>query len=99
ARGSFVLRAVRRGRPMRGAGLRARPPLVYWPGAMLDCIHRVWALRQEGVAAFFTIDAGPQVKVLCAPADEDRVVAALRAVPGVERVLACGPGAGVEVVG
>src|SRR5207249_4993920 len=52
----------------------------------------------ERVAAFFTIDAGPQVKVLCAPADAARVAAALEAVPGVERILACGPGRGAEVI-
>jgi len=31
------------------AGLAARPPLLYWRGATVDCIHRVWALREEGV--------------------------------------------------
>ena len=44
-----------------------------------------------------TIDAGPQVKVLCEPADAERIATALRDVPGVERVLTCAPGAGAEV--
>ena len=83
---------------MHAAALAARPPLVYWRAATVECMHRVWALRAEGVAAFFTIDAGPQVKVLCAPADAARVAAALEAVPGVERILACGPGRGAEVI-
>ncbi len=83
---------------MHAAALAARPPLVYWRAATVECMHRVWALRAEGVAAFFTIDAGPQVKVLCAPADAARVAAALEAVPGVARILACGPGRGAEVV-
>jgi diphosphomevalonate decarboxylase len=61
-------------------------------------VHRVWALRAEGTPAFVTIDAGPQVKVLCAPADASGVADALRAVPGVERVLTCAPGGGAEVV-
>jgi mevalonate pyrophosphate decarboxylase len=30
-----------------------------------------------------TIDAGPQVKVLCEPADAPRIASALRDVPGV----------------
>ena len=83
---------------MHAAALAARPPLVYWRAATVECMHRVWALRTDGVAAFFTIDAGPQVKVLCAPADAARVAAALEAVPGVTRILACGPGRGTEVV-
>ena len=83
---------------MHAAALAARPPLVYWRPATVECIHRVWALRAEGVAAFFTIDAGPQVKVLCAPADAQRVAAALEAVPGVERIVTCGPGRGAELI-
>ena len=83
---------------MHAAALAARPPLVYWRPATVECIHRVWALRAEGVAAFFTIDAGPQVKVLCAPAEAQRVAAALEAVPGVERIITCGPGRGAELI-
>ena len=83
---------------MHAVGLAARPPLLYWRGATVDCLHRVWALRAEGVAAFFTIDAGPQVKVLCPPGAAPRVAAALTDVGGVERVLTCGPGGGAEVV-
>ncbi len=82
---------------MHAIGLAARPPLLYWRGATVECVHRVWALRAEGVRGYVTIDAGPQVKVLCEPADAPRVAAALREVPGVERVFSCAPGAGVEV--
>jgi diphosphomevalonate decarboxylase len=84
---------------MHAIGLAARPPLLYWRGATVECVHRVWALRDEGTPAWVTIDAGPQVKVLCAPADAARIAAALRDVPGVERVLTCAPGAGAEVRG
>jgi diphosphomevalonate decarboxylase len=69
---------------MHAVGLAARPPLLYWRGATIECIQRVWALRAEGTAAFVSIDAGPQVKVLCAPADQGRVAEGPR-VPGVER--------------
>lgn len=82
---------------MHAIGLAARPPLLYWRGATVECVHRVWSLRAEGVRGWVTIDAGPQVKVLCEPSDADRIAAALRDVPGVERVLTCAPGKGVEV--
>ena len=82
---------------MHAVGLAAEPPLFYWRGATVDCIHRVWALRAEGTRAYVTIDAGPQVKVLCEEGDGPRVADTLRDVPGVERVLTCVPGGGVEV--
>jgi diphosphomevalonate decarboxylase len=83
---------------MHAVGLGARPPLLYWRGATVECIHRVWALREKGTPAYVSIDAGPQVKVLCAPADAGRVAEALGPVPGVQRVLTCAPGRGVELV-
>src|SRR5207249_15333 len=86
--------------PSGGAvsGRAARPPLLYWRGATIECMHRVWALRAEGTAAFFTIDAGPQVKVLCQTAAAERVMEVLRDTPGVERILTCAPGGGAEVL-
>jgi diphosphomevalonate decarboxylase len=84
---------------MHAVGLAARPPLLYWRGATIECVHRVWELRADGTPAFITIDAGPQVKVLCAPADASLVAGALAAVPGVERVLTCMPGRGAQVIG
>ena len=83
---------------MHAVGLAARPALLYWRGATVECLHAVWALRTAGTAAFCTIDAGPQVKVLCASTDALRVAAALRTIPGVERVLTCAPGGGAEVI-
>jgi len=83
---------------MHAVGLGAEPPLLYWRAATVECLHRIWALRAAGTSAYVTIDAGPQVKVLCDPAGEDRVRAALTDVPGVERVFACKLGGGAEVV-
>jgi diphosphomevalonate decarboxylase len=72
--------------------------LVYWNAATLACLETVRALQAEGVDAFFTIDAGPQVKVICPPGDEPRVVDALSNTDGVEAVLASGIGSGAALV-
>jgi diphosphomevalonate decarboxylase len=82
---------------MHGLALSARPGLVYWNGTTVTLVHAVRALRQGGTAAYFTIDAGPQVKVLCQAADAATVRTALAAVPGVERLIDSGPGGPVEV--
>ena len=75
--------------------LGATPPFTYWQPATVALMHAVWDLRASGVEAYLTMDAGPNVKVLCQPADEPAVEAALRAVPGVKSLIACGPGPGV----
>jgi len=76
----------------------SRPPVVYWNAATLACLERVRELQAQGVAAFFTIDAGPQVKVVCLPGDESRVVDALSNTEGVESVLTSGIGMGAARV-
>ncbi len=83
---------------MHAAGMAARPGVLYWNGRTVDLIHTVRALRGEGVQAYFTIDAGPHVKVLCRAADAERVSAALAVVPGVRDTLVCSPGPGVQMV-
>jgi diphosphomevalonate decarboxylase len=83
---------------MHAVTLAARPPLLYWSPATVAAMEAVRALRRDGCQAYFTIDAGPQVKVLCTATDADRVAATLEAVPGVLRILRCSLGAGVEVL-
>jgi diphosphomevalonate decarboxylase len=80
---------------MHAAALAALPPLVYWNGATVECLHAVRKLRAAGVPVFFTIDAGPQLKAVCAPGARTEVERTLRAVPGVLELLtsALGPGA------
>jgi diphosphomevalonate decarboxylase len=55
-------------------------------------------LRRRRVEAYFTIDAGPHVKVLCASADAPAIESALRAVPGVMSTLVAAPGPGARLV-
>ena len=77
--------------------LSTRPALVYWNRGTLAVIHAVAALRRTGTGAWFTIDAGPQVKVLCAPRDAQDVRAHLLDTGGVLRVLVTGPGPGAAL--
>ena len=83
---------------MHAVMMSARPGLVYWNGATVECIRRVRKLRADGVPAFFTVDAGPQVKAVCTPGAFDRVAAELGAIEGVQQVLASGLGEGSRVV-
>jgi diphosphomevalonate decarboxylase len=82
---------------MHAAAMSAQPPLVYWNGATVECLHAIRRLRAGGVPVFFTIDAGPQVKAVCAPGARPQVEAALRALPGVLELLTSRLGPGAEL--
>jgi diphosphomevalonate decarboxylase len=85
---------------MHATAMAADPPILYWNPATIAALARVRALRLDSPAtqAFFTIDAGPHVKVLCGAADAERVAAALASVPGVLRTLIAAPGPGARIV-
>ncbi|MDG2375544.1 MAG: diphosphomevalonate decarboxylase [Woeseiaceae bacterium] len=76
----------------------SRPPIVYWNQATLACMESVRLLRENGHHAFFTIDAGPQVKVFSMPDAVDIVEEVLRKTPGVLRMLRTGVGDGARLI-
>jgi diphosphomevalonate decarboxylase len=83
---------------MHAVAMAARPAILYWKPATLAVMQRVRDLRARGVPAYFTIDAGPQVKVLCPLAERAAVAQALAAVPGVRRVVESEPGPAATLV-
>lgn len=76
----------------------ARPGFWYATPLTFTVVDEVRRLRAGGVGAWFTMDAGPHVKVLCASADAARIAEHLRAVPGVRGVDASGPGGPARIV-
>ncbi len=80
---------------MHGTMSSSTPPLLYWQPATVALLHEVFALRARGVPCWATMDAGPQVKVLCAPEHAEGVEAALR--PLALRVDVHRPGGGAHV--
>jgi diphosphomevalonate decarboxylase len=70
----------------------ARPAVTYFTPVTLAVMARVRELRSAGTQAFYTMDAGPHVKVLVKTSDAERVAQDLAKVPGVESTLVAGPG-------
>jgi diphosphomevalonate decarboxylase len=67
--------------------MSSRPPILYWRPGTLAVLERVRTLRSAGVGAWFTMDAGPNVHVLCRPEDAAAVASSLAATPGVTEVI------------
>lgn len=74
--------------------MSSRPPIFYWTAGTVDVLAAVRRLRADGVPACATIDAGPNVHVLCPPEAADSVAARLAEVPSVLSVLRDGAGDG-----
>ena len=50
-----------------------RPPIVYALPETVAAMRTIWAAREAGLALWFTMDAGPNVKLLFEARDEARV--------------------------
>ena len=74
---------------MHASALAAEPPLLYWLPASLALIGACASLRERGIGAWETMDAGPQVKIACLEHELPAVLDGLRAaVPGIELLVA-----------
>jgi diphosphomevalonate decarboxylase len=77
---------------MHAVMMTSTPPLLYWQPATLSVILAVQDWRKNGLPVCYTIDAGPNVHVLCLSSVASQVVEWLGGIPGVESVLTSRPG-------
>ena len=83
---------------MHAAALAARPSIRYWQPQTVECMTVVERLRSSGVDAFYTMDAGPHVKILTRENDAPSVKEAIAKVAGVTDVLVSKLGQGVSII-
>lgn len=83
---------------MHACAMSAAPGILYWNPVTLGAIQAVMSLRSQGVAAYFTIDAGPHVKVLCEAKDAEIVAQTMANVSGVLETIVARPGVGAHLV-
>ena len=76
----------------------ADPPLVYLQSGSWQVIEAVRKLQLDGVPAFFTADAGPNIKVFCEPDATAAVRNALLDLRVVKKLVAARPGAGAMII-
>ena len=76
----------------------ADPPLVYLKPTSWQVIETVRHLQSKGVPAFFTADAGPNIKVFCEPDAVQAVREALVDLRCVKRLVMARPGAGAQLL-
>ena len=77
--------------------MSTKPPIVYWQPATIDVINSVRKWRSEGLECYFTIDAGPNVKVICLEKDEKEITKRLLELAGVKKTILCKPGDGARL--
>jgi len=83
---------------MHSVMITSTPALHYWRPTSLEVIDQVQAWRAEGIPACYTVDAGPNVHVICPESEAQHVDRQLREIPGVQDVLVARVGSGAQLV-
>lgn len=77
---------------MHATMITTRPAIIYWNAGTMTVVHSVMEWREQGIESYFTIDAGPQVKIICLEKNVGEIVKRLRDLPGIEDVIVTRPG-------
>ena len=72
---------------MHAVMMTSNPPLFYWEPASLRIIKSVPVWRSQGIPCAYTLDAGPNVHVLCPASSMKDISSRLSAMEGVTSVL------------
>lgn len=77
---------------MHAVMLTSLPPLLFWQPATVTIMQAVQAWRKKGMPVCYTIDAGPNVHILCPVEQGQEVSELLHLIPGVIQVFVSHPG-------
>jgi len=83
---------------MHAVMMTSHPALYYWEPASLNVIKAAQTWRKIGLGVACTLDAGPNVHVICEGQNAAKVEERLKALPGVHNVLVCHPGGNTHLL-
>ena len=81
---------------MHAVMMTSTPSLLYWQPGTLEVLQAVRQWRTAGLPVYFTIDAGPNVHLICEARDAAAVQAKLQTLASVQSVIVSPPGPGPE---
>lgn len=74
---------------MHACAMSADPGIIYWKASTLNLISLCRQIREDGINVFFTIDAGPHVKLFYPSQDKEKLLARLKSSNDVLQTILC----------
>ncbi|HLC80117.1 MAG TPA: diphosphomevalonate decarboxylase [archaeon] len=75
------------------------PHIIYWEPETITMMKEVMAMREDGIECYFTIDGGPQVKILTLERNVKAVQKRVQEMKEVQKIYVCHAGSGARVIG
>lgn len=83
---------------MHATTLGATPPFTYWSAGSLTAMQAVQHLRTSGIPAYFTMDAGPNVKVLIEKKNLPQALENLQQQFATNQLITAQAGPGIQII-
>lgn len=77
---------------MHAVMMTSSPSLMYWQPETISLMKAVQRWRKDGLQVCYTIDAGPNVHLICPVEDSQKVLLVLEEIPGIKQVLSASIG-------
>lgn len=90
--------AERNALKMHATTLGADPPFTYWTPESLTAMNAVRELRKQGYTAYFTMDAGPNVKIICKQSELSELKEHLKNTFNEKQLIEARPGPGLHLL-
>ena len=59
---------------MHATMISSWPPILYWHPQSIAAMQKIWRLREQGLQLYFTMDAGPNLKLLFLKNEQQSVI-------------------------
>lgn len=83
---------------MHALNMTATPHFSYIEKASLDAMAAVETLRAQGIPCYYTMDAGPNVKVICEGKDTEAIMTHLKTIFKPEQLLMAQAGPAAKII-
>lgn len=90
--------AERNALKMHATTLGANPPFTYWTAESMTAMNAVRDLRKKGYTAYFTMDAGPNVKLICKQTQLSELKTLLKDTFNENQLIEARPGPGLHLL-
>lgn len=84
---------------MHSTMITTEPHIIYWEPETITMMKEIMAMREEGIEAYFTIDGGPQVKILCMDRNAKKIQKRVSEIKEIEKTYLCHAGDEARVLG
>lgn len=83
---------------MHALNLSANPPFNYWSPDSIVAMRKVEEFREQGYPVYLTMDAGPNVKLICKASQMDELYHLLLETFREDQLVIAKPGPGIQVL-